>query len=348
MKTDQSDLSLLPILLQYEKEKSTLIQSGLLQSDGKYKSHIANPYYDKTISVSPTNPRTVEGPVYTIPTESDIAKKLESKKSLYEMKVSQGFTRLQIVPNGLPIQTYLDQISEEIIKQAKANHGKPQTIVDPNNKTKTKVITDYIYDTLDNPIELDINTPTYTWPGHIDNIWTTYDPTTKTQVPETQHTHNTGGFDLILLEEDNGKLIELPRAGAGATTTYKVRDSNGNIINKERKQIEAGQTGECYIKLFTDAQSDPTSPHHGEYGMNRQSDLTLILHTLIQSQQMLGNYNNQSSCANYALASQYMDGQSAVVSFSRWFAGVRRLVCDRQAFDGSVLDGVPRVSVRVY
>ena len=143
------------------------------------------------------------------------------------------------------------------------------------------------------------------------------------------------GYDINLLEADStGKLIELPRT------------TKGQIVGG-RKQIEAGQTVQKYIDILQAAAKDKTNTYHSEYGLNRQADLTLILTTLVQTGQILGNYSNQTSCANCALASKSAESGIAAVSISYWYAGIGQVDCSRRVLVIDNPDDCPRVSVRV-
>ena len=303
------------IALQYKQQLDTLKAIGLLDSTGSY----VHTYTDHA-----GNHKLV---TYTIPTLAEIEQRLESKKDLLEQKSKQGFTRLLIVPNGLPLTTYIEKLKEATIKAAKVRQvqvpdldsdGKPK--IDRQGNTVTKTIDQhYIRDTQGKEAIFNISDLVDTNPVYTDRSkWTSHG------VPEDQYTRDSNGFTVHMIEED----LDLPRA-------------NANITIGNRKRIEANQTPQQYIDLL---KANPP-PYQGESGMTTQDMLTLYTQTLHAEKKVMDNYSNGISSGSLATASynstnQCVSALLCVTLHGRWFL-VERPV-DRRYLHISV-----RVSVRV-
>jgi hypothetical protein len=285
--TPESPTSLETLSTQYETGKQSLIQLGLLNTKGEY---------------------IVEGTTYTYPTLQQVTDKLNAlDKNVLEKKIEQGFTRLLITPNGLPFQKYIDTLIAVTKKKA-------------TKKTIKKVDKYYLTDNLGNEIEFNPNDPLYKWDGHNKDDWTT------NGISEKDHTKNTQGFDISLLEED----LNLPR-------------ENTNQVIGGRTRLETNKTTQQYLDLLNTAQNNKTDPNYKVGGITRQENITLCINTLNTDGVVLDNYNNNTSSSSYSIASKNGSG----VAMLYWYRDGCRWGVFRQRVSYRFDDGSVRVSVRV-
>ena len=289
---------------QYAQQLDTLKAIGLLDQNGSY-------VYTYTDHAG--NHKLV---TYTIPTLAEISKRLENKKDLLEQKSSQGFTRLLIVPNGLPLDTYIEKLKEATKKTATRRQV---PVLDSYGKPTSKMIDEYyIPDTKGNPVIFDISDPV-----HTNLIYTDRSKWTAHGAPEDQYTIDTNGFTVHMIEEN----LDLPREGT-------------NTVIGNRQRIEANKIPKYYMDLLND-----TPPYQGESGMTTQDILTLYTQVLHTQGVVMDNINNGVSSSSVATASY--DSTDQCVSYLYCDSYYGRWYLTKQGVGETSRVGSVRVSVRV-
>ena len=181
--------------------------------------------------------RGLDGQEYSIPEVDDIQARLEAKREMLETKLEQGFTKLLIVPFGLPLAKLTTCFKELILRKFQAG----QLISTDGTK-----------------LDLDINNPLYKYED-----WTEdkliydiqrFDPKnhggqTKTEILSTPNQ----AWQILLIQPE----LEIPAKGQGQ-------------IKAKRKPLEAGLSAEDCLKL---TQTDPN--YQNETGLSCTGPLSL-------------------------------------------------------------------------
>jgi len=159
---------------------------------------------------------------YPVPTIDDIKTRIQENPEQLDKKISQGFTKLLIVPFGLDLQAIIKKYEQVLLK-----HNTNKTLLDSDG----------------NNLNLDTAKPVWQWDGYKTESLI-YFPQTFDQNNHQGQTKNQLNPWQILLVED---LIDLPADGQGQTI-------NG------RKQLEANQTLNDYLKQISTNQEQGLTP----------------------------------------------------------------------------------------
>lgn len=218
---------------------------------------------------------------------------------LLEQKAEQGFTKLLLVPIGLPLN-----ILTERYKQTLLQHDTEGTLLSTDG---TK-------------LELNREDPLYIWEDyHQADIEgkLVYFPTQFTKENHQGQTkdefiNQQGAWQVLLIED----LPDLPGEG------------QGQVIG-ERKQLEANQTSTQYLKKM---QEDPQ--YQSEQGFTPEAWLTLAITELQTKKRQIDNYHGQGKasfltgawfpasglvphgCFYRVVCQAYLDGRSPDVHYS--------------------------------
>lgn len=241
----------------------------------------------------------IDGKEYPLPEQEDIERIFKENKEVFEKKMKQGFTEMEIVPFGLPLERFIKTAEKAILKHHK--EGKLYANrKDPEDEAEKLI-----------PLELDESQPLYHWDGYDNadiNGKMVYFPEKfdkdpqkhkgKTKEQIIQETKQ--GFQIILRE----KNLNIPRAGK--------RETIGG-----RKQPEANQTPNEYLNNF---KNNPTYEH--EEGQTPEDWLTVFLTHLEKNNQAIDDCQGNGSIA-YNLGTWFP--ADSFVSDASWNRGDRRV-----------------------
>ena len=244
----------------------------------------------------------IDGKEYPMPEQEDIERIFRENKEVFKKKMEQGFTEMEIVPFGLPLERLIKTAEKAIL-----NHHKEGKLFsnrnNPEDESEELV-----------PLEVDENHPLYFWDGYNNadiNGEMVYFPLSFDKDPE-KHRGKTKdqiiketkqGFQIILRE----KNLNIPRAGKGETIGG-------------RKQIEASQTPHEYLKKIQTEEG-----YINEEGQTPEDWLTIFLTHLEKHNQVIDDYQGNGSLAYNTGAWFPVRGS---VSYARWGRGSRRAGLD--------------------
>jgi len=228
----------------------------------------------------------IDNKEYPIPSKELLRQMIESEREKYELKISQGFTRFQLTPLALPVDTLI-KIAEEKIKErfkqhkllaTKKNRDEPDELLDLD--------TDQPIFVWDNWRGSDKNGQCQYYPDNFDQ--TNHNGHSKQEILDAQtNAKNKGqlvsaGWNAILLEPN----LNIPRQGKGQ-------------IKGKRKQLETNQTPKEYKNILkTDQQ------YQHEQGLTSEDWLTLLLIQLEQTGEVIDDYQGKGS-ADFLIESFY-------------------------------------------
>jgi len=217
----------------------------------------------------------IDGQEYPMPEQEDIEKIFRENKEVFEKKMEQGFTEMEIVPFGLPLERLIKTAEKVILKHHQ--EGKLYS----NRKNPEDENEELV------PLELDENKPLYIWKEGYDNAdidgKMVYFPESFDKDPE-KHQGKTKdqiiketkqGFQIILRE----KNLNIPRDGKGKTIGG-------------RQQLEANQTPHEYLKKI-----QTEKEYRNEEGQTPEDWLTTFLTHLEKHNQVIDDYQGSSSIA---------------------------------------------------
>ncbi|MBU1119322.1 hypothetical protein KKH43_05565 [Patescibacteria group bacterium] len=224
----------------------------------------------------------IDGKEYPFPSEEQIRAEIfknPETKELFETKMNQGFTELEITPFGLPLERLIDAAKKTILK-----HYKEGTLFG------TRKNQDDESEPLE-PLKLDENVPLSIWEELKDADTTgelIYYPQefsknhhgkTKQELLDASRNSLFPGFNVYLREKD----INIPQGGQGKT--------QGN-----RKQLEAGKSSEEYLKILQTQEE-----YHHESGQTSEDWLTLFTTHLEKTNQVIDN--EEEGCSDRLIGS---------------------------------------------
>lgn len=195
------------------------------------------------------------------PTLDQIKTGFAENPEFFKKKIEQGFTKLLIVPFGLPLeqlrQTYGEQLKLHKAAGALFAEADPATALDLNDSE-----------------------PVWKWDGYDDQeqayFPTKLDATNHGGLTKEQTIAQRGAWQVLLVEED-----VIPRAGVGKTLGG-------------RQQLEAGLSPIDYLNKLA---SDPQ--YAGEEGLTPEMWLIKALARLDEKNEVMDNYQgNGSLCYN--------------------------------------------------
>ncbi|MEK7102727.1 MAG: hypothetical protein AAB870_00060 [Patescibacteria group bacterium] len=219
----------------------------------------------------------VEGKEYPFPSRDSILKELKENKELYETKMEQGFTKLQITPLFMPIATLQNTLKEQIVK-----HHTQGTLIEEGDPKK--------------PFPLNPDDPLYVWDQWAkgeESGTTIYFPK---QFDKTNHGGYTKNAMIQSYDTDPGT------APASPFSILLLQENDMFPATKEEAQkneqggripLENKRSPNEYLQVFTNTEKDPMkNPYAGESGLTIEEELTLVLTRLHNKQGLPHIYEN--------------------------------------------------------
>ena len=233
----------------------------------------------------------IDNQEYPIPSKETIEQEIKRNREVYETKLSQGFTEIQLTPFAIPLDNLISTLEQRI-----KEHHKQGKLLATKESPSDK----------DEPLDLDTNQPVYVWDewkgSDIDGSGvyhpTSFDQTkhngyTKAEVLKAKEGLPLAGWNVLMVEPNKN----IPRQGKGKT------------IGK-RKQIETNQTPREYLKQLQ------TNPEYAnEQGMTNEDWLTMFITHLEKTNQVIDDYSGKGS-ANF-LAGSYKPS-SDFLGYGNW------------------------------
>lgn len=218
----------------------------------------------------------IDGQEYPFPKMEAIEQELKNNKELFETKIAQGFTELEIVPFAMPLQRLINTLKKQLFKhhkEGKLFHTKKNQD-DPNEELK--------------PFDLKEDDPLYVWDNYQnadENGELFYDikkfskknhqGKTKQEMIEALKQSQMPGY-LVTFRE---KSINIPREGKGE-------------IKHNRKQLEANKTPKEYLQLLLKGKQ-----YKGEFGQTLEEWITEFLIHLEETNQVIDDYQGNGSAS---------------------------------------------------
>ena len=248
----------------------------------------------------------VDGKEYPIPTQEQINERMEANKELVEKKSEQGFKKLLLVPFGMKLSDLTDAYKASILRHN--SEGRLfSTKKNPDDQSEQPV-----------PLPLDKNKPLYVWDGYNDadvNGKLVYFPVefsenhqgrTKQEILEEGEGGETPGWNIILIED----MPDIPRKTKGKVTGG-------------RKQFEAGDTPNNYLKALKDSEKGGT--YQNEDGMTPEDQLIYSIVHLEETDQVIDDWQGNGA-VSYQLGAYFPASGSVPSAF--WYR------VNRQAYLG--------------
>lgn len=225
----------------------------------------------------------IDGKEYPLPSYDSIRTSLEAHKEFFETKKAQGFEKLLLVPQGMPLSLLCDRMKREILKKHKEGNLKS---------------------TEGTPLELDEKEPLSIWDNYKDadtNGSLVYFPESLTNdhKGKTKQALIDEGqaWDVVFIED----LPNLPAEGKG-----EIRGEEG----KERKQIEANKSPTEYLTMMQD-----NPEYHGESGTTPELWITYFVTELHRKNYVIDDWQGGGK-ASYQTGAYFPD--SSVVPYCYW------------------------------
>jgi len=214
----------------------------------------------------------IDNKEYPIPTREAIEQEIRAHREVYETKMNQGFTQIQLTPFGIP----LDVLTSTLERRIREHHKQGKLLA-----TKEKP------DDPDEPLDIDTNQPLYVWnewrnsdkDGRCVYYSTSFNQTnhgghTKTEILKAQEGTPFAGWNVLLLEPD---MMNIPREGRGKT-------------KGGRKQLETNKTPMEYIRQLQ------TNPQYtNEQGETNEDWLTKFITHLEKTNQVIDDWQGKGS-----------------------------------------------------
>ncbi|MEK7295525.1 MAG: hypothetical protein AAB018_03225 [Actinomycetota bacterium] len=236
----------------------------------------------------------IDGKEYPIPTYQDISRRMIDKREVLKTKIEQGFTKLILVPFGMPIDTLIEKYKQTL--QRHFDEGKLfYTKADPDDPDEEQVLIP----------KLHAEGPLYVWDQYqggdmIDPATNTsklvYDPQEfspdhKGKTKQDLITIN-GGWQILLLEN----MPNIPRQGKVKTQGGRTQiDTKGNTITA---YMEAGKiipSPQEYLSAIITESSNPASPYFQEQGMTPEEQMMYALTYLEETNQVIDDWQGNGS-----------------------------------------------------
>lgn len=244
----------------------------------------------------------IDNKEYPIPSKEAIEQEIKRNKEVYETKLAQGFTQIQLTPFAIP----LDNLISTPEQQLKIHHKQGKLLATKENINDPDV-----------PLDLDTNQPVYIW-----NEWKgadkdgscKYYPSSfdqddhsghaKAEILKAQDGLPLAGWNVLLVEPSKN----IPRQGKGKT-------------KGKRKQIEANQTPIEYLKQL---QTDPQ--YANEQPLTNEDWLIQFIAYLEENNQVIDDYSGKGS-ACYLAGS--FKASSRGLGYGGWYRGCARAFLGR-------------------
>ncbi|MFH0927951.1 MAG: hypothetical protein V1821_00585 [bacterium] len=272
---------------QYESRIEFLNQNGLLEP------------FSESDSIGIVG---ADGRKYKLPKLREVEAEIRANPELWEKKLSQGLTELELTPFALPLKLLAQRASEAILRHYDPDPNKTKlfaTKKNPNDPNEKLV-----------PLELDANQPLFLWDkltnadtdGSLVYYPTSFDPNNHGGKTKAEVIANTQVFPgwILSFQEANPNI---PAEGQGKT-------KNG------RKQLEANQTPNEYLKTI---QANPQ--YQNEQGQIPEQWLSQFLKHLEKTNQVVDDWQGNSK-ASYLVGSYVPT--SGVVPVAYWNRGYRQ------------------------
>ena len=273
----------------------------------------------------------IDGKEYPLPTQEEIAEKMEENKELVERKREQGFTRLLLVPFGLKLSDLTETYKKSILEhQAEGKLFGAKK--DPSDQGEELV-----------PLDLDENQPVWVWDKYQEadtNGSLVYQPKelsenhqgkTKQEILGEQ-----GGWRIVLLEDMPNIPRENPETKGGRTQI----DVKGSSIKKYIKRGEDIPSPAEYLKVL---QQDST--YKGEEGMTPEDQLMYAITHLEETDQVIDDYRGNGR-ASYQVGAYFP--ASGNVPNAYWDRGYRQAYLGRSNPDIRYDNCGVRSAVRIF
>lgn len=277
---------------QYEAQLATMQRVGMVE----------------TLESGELGIKGIDGKEYPIPTQDEIAEKLEANKELVERKREQGFTRLLLVPFG----SRLDSLAETY-KQSILNHrqeGKLFTAKKNPDDANEQLV----------QLDLDENQPLWKWDGYNDadingklvyqpkEFSANHDGKTKQEI-----LNESGGWQALLIED----MPNIPREGSAKEKGGRTQiDTIGSSIKKHIKRGENIPSPAEYLKAL-----DKESVYDGESGMTPEDHLTYAILHLEETDQVIDDYKGNGN-VSYQIGAYFPS--AGYVPYAYWGRGYRQ------------------------
>ncbi len=275
VKNAQEQFLLSEIPRQFDQQRKSLSAVGLLELIPTSEDDLVIELQEGIIGM--------DGKAYRLPSSEEIVKHFSAER--YKEKISQGFTKLLVVPFGYPLATILARYAEALLKHHKA--GK-------------------LLDRDGNKLKLDESHPMYVR-EHLDKADETGD---MVYYPKQFDTANHGGktkqellndptqpfhgFHVLLIKPD----LTIPQQGHEKTTVT-------------RTDLAAGMSSEEYL---TTIQTQPQ--YRQEQGMTLEDSLILALTTLHETNKLIDTHENNIEPVNFNIGNFHKP--SGNVPYSNW------------------------------
>ncbi|MBU1118561.1 hypothetical protein KKH43_01615 [Patescibacteria group bacterium] len=194
-----------------------------------------------------------DGKEYPLPSEEQIKEEMLKNREVFETKMSQGFTELEITPFALPLERLIDVAKKTILKHYK--EGKLfGTKENPDDESEPLEL-----------LKLDEDKPFLLWEGlkdadtqgtliyYPEEFSKNHQGLTKQELLEASKDSSFSGFNVYLREKD----INTPEKGktqGGRTRLGSGKSSEGYLQalqTQQEYQQESGQTPEDWLTLFS-------------------------------------------------------------------------------------------------
>ncbi|MEK7159471.1 MAG: hypothetical protein AAB766_03150 [Patescibacteria group bacterium] len=218
--------------------------------------------------------RGIDGNVYPIPTIETIKAELMKNREIYELKMKQGFTKINLVPIALPIAKLIDVYRIQLLDHFKRKklfyppknpNDKPEPITEEgfNDKNPFHIAEEYKATTINKSLKY--------YPGSFG--------------------YNNGVYKKELLAElektpFSGWIIELFEGHSSIPRRGKGKTKGG------RKQIEAGRSATGYFAQLL------LPEYRHETGQTIESVLAQAITNLHINNQVLDTVGTESGCIN--------------------------------------------------
>lgn len=239
----------------------------------------------------------INGKEYPLPEMEEIQEEIRKNKEMFEVKMKQGFTNLNIVPFGSPLEKLIKIMERTILKHHR--EGKlftaKKNIEDENEKLE--------------PLELDESKPVYIWEEEYKNADTegkiVYYPKEF-----TKDNHQGQTKREILEKTKKGFIITLQEYN------LNIPKENQNETIGGRKRLEAKKSSNDYLKMLQTEEQ-----YQNEQGQIPEEWVTKFLTTLGKHNQVIDDYSGNGK-ASFQLGAYFPF--SGVVPIAYWDRDYRR------------------------
>ncbi|MBU1119326.1 hypothetical protein KKH43_05585 [Patescibacteria group bacterium] len=239
----------------------------------------------------------IDGKEYPLPSEEQIKEEILTNREVFETKMKQGFTELEITPFALPLERLIHTTKETILK-----HHKEEKLFGTmkNQEDESEPL---------EPLELNEDEPLFVWEEFKDadtNGTLAYYPKefsenhqgfTKQELLDASRETPFPGFNVYFREKD-----------------VNLREDRKRQMQENRRQFDIGKSSEEYLKILQTQEE-----YQSEHGQTPEDWFTLFLTHLKKTNQVIddaqGNGSDNLLIGSYSSAS----GNVGNVGWSRLF-----------------------------